>query len=150
VKRGARDGGAGAAANHRHAGALRVRVADEPDNSRRHPAGVRRRHVAGAIVRHDRRVRVVVDVAAERRARGRDRETGAAIFVAAVGRLCGRGRPGRRGVRGTRRPGDLGGIVFRKKWFWIILVLVVIGGGAAGALAPPRGPGDNAPPPTTP
>ena len=64
---------------------------------------VRRGHVAGATVRDDRRVRAVVDVAAERGARGGDRETGAAIFMAAAGRLCGRGRGRRRGVRGAGR-----------------------------------------------
>ena len=74
---------------------------------------VRRGHLAGARVRDDRRVRVVVDVAAERRAGGRDRQTGAAIFMAADGRLCGRGSARRRGVRGVGRGhlgiSDLGG-----------------------------------------
>ena len=57
------------------------------------------------LLRHDRRVRPVVDVAAERWTRCRDRQAGAAILVAAGGRLSGRGSARRRGVRGDGRPG---------------------------------------------
>ena len=56
--------------------------------------------LAGAAVRHDRAVRPVVDVAAERWARRRDRRPAAALLVAAAGRLCGCGAHRRRGVRG--------------------------------------------------